>query len=212
MTDINLYNLEGKVIGKVSLPDELAAAKVTKSVIHEVLRAEEAAARLGTAQTKTRSFVSGGGKKPWKQKHTGRARHGSTRSPIWKGGGVVFGPHPRDYAFKVNRKVRQQALAGVFTSRVGEERMVALDCAALTEPATGRMAGFLKHFAGVKKPLLVHTKEDGAATLSMRNIRDAKLKNVRSLNVRTLISSDFIILTRGAAQALAEKATQGAES
>ncbi|MEK8022328.1 MAG: 50S ribosomal protein L4 [Candidatus Hydrogenedentota bacterium] len=203
MKSINVYSLEGALVGKAELPDELVGAAVRTSVIHDVVRAEEAAKRQGTHSTKTRGDVSGGGKKPWKQKGTGRARHGSTRSPIWRHGGVVFGPHPRDYEMKINKKTKKLALAGALSARFSEERMIGLEPKGLSAPKTASIAKFLKAFEGVAKPLFVHTPAEEALAKSVRNIRNAKHSNVENISTRSIMLSDFVIFTQGAITAMA---------
>lgn len=209
MKSISIYGLDGSVVGKAELPESLVAAPIRTSVIHDVVRAEEAAARRGTHDTKTRGDVSGGGKKPWKQKGTGRARHGSTRSPIWRKGGIVFGPHPRSYDVKVNRKAKRLALAGALSARFSEERIIGLEPKGLDAPATGRIAKFLKSFDGVVRPLFVHTPGEEALAKSVRNIRKAAHANAGNISTRTVMLADLVILTPAAITALS-KTTEAA--
>lgn len=206
MIEVKVYNLNGQVKENVELPEALFGAKIVRTLMHEVVRAEEAARRQGTVSTKTRGEVRGGGKKPWKQKGTGRARHGSSRSPIWVGGGTTFGPRPRDYTVKVNRKVRKAALASALSARMGEERVVALSGEGLEAPKTQQVAGFLGSFEGIRRPLLIHAAGDDILVRSFRNIGGSAHKNLSSLNVRTILKSDFVILTEGAIKALKTEA------
>jgi large subunit ribosomal protein L4 len=210
MKSITIFGLDGNKIGQADLPDELFAVAVGKHVLHEVVRAEEAAARQGNHDTKTRGEVSGGGKKPWKQKGTGRARHGSTRSPIWRKGGVVFGPHPRDYDMKMNRKVKKLALAGALSARANEERVIGLEAKGLAEPRTAAVAKFLRGFDGIRKPLFIHTAEEGVLAKSIRNLPNAQHRNVGNLSARSVLLSDLVILTPSAITALGAAGAPGA--
>lgn len=203
MPSIDIYSLDGSVARKADLPDSLFGATVNKTVIHDVVRAEEAAARQGTHDTKTRSDVSGGGKKPWKQKGTGRARHGSTRSPIWRKGGVVWGPHPRAYDFKVNKKAKRLALAGALSARMSEERVIGLDPKGIDAPKTTSVAKFLKSFSEIEKPLFIHGAGEENFVRSVRNIRNASYASVRSFSTREIMVSDFVILTPAAIEGIA---------
>ncbi len=208
-TTINIFKLDGAKAGQADLPEALFAAPVRPHLIHSAVVAEEAAARQGTHSTKTRAEVSGGGKKPWKQKGTGRARHGSTRSPIWRHGGVVWGPHPRDYSVKVNKQEKRAALAGALTARLGESRIIGLDPKSLDAPKTATVAGFLKKgFAGTKRPLFVHAGGEETLVRSVRNLKSAAHRSVRSLSVRAIMLADLVVFTSGAIDAL--KATAAA--
>jgi large subunit ribosomal protein L4 len=208
MTTIKIYGLDGATKGEAEVPDTLFASPAPRHILHDVVRAEEAAGRQGTASTKTRSDVSGGGKKPWKQKGTGRARHGSTRSPIWRHGGVVFGPHPRDYDVKVNRKVKRQALAGALTARFGEERVIGLDPKGLEKPKTATMAKFLAGFEGVKKPLFLVDSGEETLRRSIGNLDKALVANVGSMSARSILIADLVILSSAAIEKI--KARGGA--
>jgi large subunit ribosomal protein L4 len=211
MKSITIFGLDGKAVGTADLPDELFAQTVGQHVLHEVVRAEEAAARQGNHDTKTRGEVSGGGKKPWKQKGTGRARHGSTRSPIWRKGGIVFGPHPRDYTMKMNRKVKKAALAGALSARVNEERVIGLEAKGLAAPKTNAVAKFLRGFEGIRKPLFIHTSEEGVLAKSIRNLPNAQHRNVGNLSARSVLLSDLVILTPAAITALGTAGAPNAE-
>ena len=202
MAEIKIYGLDGAEKSSIEVPAYLFESSVSKHRLHEVIRAEEANARVGTADTKTRTDVSGGGKKPWKQKGTGRARHGSTRSPIWRKGGTVFGPHPRDYTIKLNRKEKKQALAGALSIRFGEERVIGLDTMGLDEPKTQKLVSFLKHFEGIKKPVFIHTPEEKILVKSVNNISNASHRNVQNISTKTLLVSDFVVFTPAAIEAL----------
>lgn len=202
-TSIAVYKLDGKKAGSADLPESWFAVPVRKHLIHAAVRAEEASNRQGTHATKTRGDVSGGGKKPWKQKGTGRARHGSTRSPIWRHGGTVFGPQPRDYAVKVNKQEKRQALAGALTARLEEARIIGLDAGGLDAPKTALVAGFLaKGFAGTRRPLFVHAGGEETLVKSVRNIRSAAHRSVKSLSARAVMLADLVVFTAGAIDAI----------
>lgn len=213
LTSINIYSLAGAVVRTADLPEDLFAVKINTTVIHDVVRAEEAAARQGNAESKTRSDVSGGGKKPWKQKGTGRARHGSTRSPIWRKGGVVFGPHQRDYTQKVNKKTKKLALAGALTTRFIEERIIGLDAKEIKAPKTATVAQFMKAFDSTGeciKPLFLHSKTEEAFIKSVRNLRNAAHANVENMSTRKIMLSDLIIMTPAAIEAVNARQTEAA--
>lgn len=202
MISIDLYDLDGKQSGKADLPDEYFAGKIVKHLLHDVVRAEEAAGRQGNAKTKCRGEVRGGGKKPHKQKGTGRARAGSTRSPLWRSGGITFGPQPRQYKVKVNKKERRIALTSALTARAQEERIVGLNSYTLDAPKTQTMAAFLSNFSGSKKPLLVYTNEDQNLVKSTTNIKNAKIASWNAISTRSVLVADLLILTPSAIAAI----------
>jgi len=203
MAMIKIYSLDGTEIEKKEVPSGLfEAKKISTHLLHEVIRAEEANARQGTASTKTRSEVSGGGKKPWRQKGTGRARHGSIRSPIWRKGGTVFGPHPRDYSVKLNKKEKRIALASALSIRFSEERVIGINVNGLEEPKTKKFVQFLRNFSGVKRPLFVHLPKEDTVVKSIRNIDNVSHKTINNLSTRAIMLSDFIIFTSAAVDRL----------
>lgn len=204
---IDIYGLDGKKVKSVDMPDSWFAGPVRQHLIHAAVIAEEAAARHGTHSTKTRADVSGGGIKPWKQKGTGRARAGSTRSPIWRKGGVVFGPHPRDYTVKVNKQEKRAALVGALTARLSEERVIGVAVQGLESPKTATVAQFLKKgFATIRKPLFVHAAGEETLVRSVRNLRAAAYRSVGSLSARSVMLSDLVVLTDKAIQAIQSSA------
>lgn len=196
----------GKVTGNADLPESHFGGEVNVPVMHQVVKAQLAGARSGTASTKTRSEVRGGGKKPWRQKGTGRARHGSTRSPIWVGGGTVFGPKPRDYSQRLPKKMRVLALRSALTSKAGEERVWVLD--GFTEAKTKAAAACLKA-AGISGRVLVVVNHDDENTPNLhkafRNLASSSFSYERSLSTYDVLVADAIVFTKTALEALGNK-------
>lgn len=204
MPTVKVVNFQGEVIGEKALSDSVFAAPVHVPAMHQVVVAQQANARQGTHSTKTRADVRGGGRKPWKQKHTGRARHGSRRSPLWVGGGVTHGPHPRDYHQKVNRKVRRLALRSALSLKVNEGNLILLDRIDLEKPSTKVMSGFLSNIEAARKPLIMVSESNQAAYKSAGNIPGAMLIHVDSINVYDILNHRHLILTLDAAQKIEE--------
>jgi large subunit ribosomal protein L4 len=202
---IDVKNWDNKVVGSVELPDEVFARDVKQHVVWEVVRAYLASRRRGTHKAKGRSEVAGTGSKPWKQKHTGRARAGSRQSPLWRSGGVVHGPTPRSYAMKVNRKTRRRALSGVLSQRIAEGRLVVLDSLELAEPKT---KDFLKRLdqLGIsgEKVLLVDGLENLNLHLASRNRPEIKMLDATSLNAYEVLNHRWIVASEPAVKSLAE--------
>ncbi len=198
MPNVKLYNLEGKTTGELTLSDELFGVTPKPALIHEAYIAQLANGRQPLAHTKTRGDVSGGGKKPWKQKGTGRARHGSTRSPIWVGGGVTFGPRSdRDFTIKVNRKVRRAALRMILSDRVANDHFVALDALDMKEGKTRALGAALKKLPGFGRPLLmVIDPKNVQARRAAANIQGVTTIAPNSLNVRDLLSHEFVMIPK----------------
>jgi large subunit ribosomal protein L4 len=189
----------GKSTGNRELPEELFGGKINTAVMHQVVRAQLAAGRSGTASTKTRSEVRGGGKKPWRQKGTGRARHGSSRSPIWVGGGVVFGPHPRDYTQRVPKKMRKAALRSALADKAGDGRVWILD--GYSGEKTKDAAACLKGAGLEGRVLLVLDPGEGASELvdrSFRNLRKTAFSLFRSLSTYDVLVADDVVFTSSA--------------
>ena len=170
---LDVLDIQGKKVGAVEVADAVFGAPVKEHLFWEVVKAQRAAKRAGTHATKTREFVRGGGKKPYRQKGTGNARQGSSRSPNFVGGGVVFGPHPRSYEYTVPKKVRRAALASALSLRAKEQKVVILDQLAFDAPKTKKMAGVLKAL-GLKSAMVVDKSENDKLTLSLRNLADSK--------------------------------------
>jgi large subunit ribosomal protein L4 len=189
----------GKVTGDVTLPDEIFGGEINMPVMHQVVTAQLAAARSGTASTKTRSEVRGGGKKPWRQKGTGRARHGSIRSPIWVGGGAVFGPKPRDYSVRVNKKMKRAALRSALADKANLGAVFVMD--GFDEPRTKLAAAALKAADISGKVLVVvdpANQSDGSVDRGFRNLKQAAFTLVGSLGTYDVLVADSVIFTKGA--------------
>ena len=209
MPVLNIYKLDGSQAGTVELNNEVFGIEPNKSVMHEVLVAELAALRQGSASTKTRAEVRGGGRKPFRQKGTGRARQGSTRAPHMVGGGVVHGPKPRDYVKKVNKKVRKLALRSALATKINEGNLIVLDDFALETPKTKTFVNFAKtlDFAGQKQLFVVNDfteDRDYNLYMSVRNIEKTFVLDSRELRIFWLIKQDKVILTKEALAAIEE--------
>lgn len=204
MPIVKEINFKGEVLGNFELSDAVFGAPVHVPAMHKVVVAHLANCRVGTHDTKDRGDVSGGGKKPWKQKHTGRARSGSSRSPVWVGGGVAHGPHPRDYHQKVNKKVRRLALRSALTLKVQEARMVVLNEISLDVPKTKSMMEFLSKIENAKKPIFVLHETNMSVVKSAANIPGVAVLHVDSVNVYDLLKHDHLIATPEAVKKLEE--------
>jgi 50S ribosomal protein L4 len=209
MPVLNTYKLDGSQAGTVELNNEIFGIEPNKTVMHEVLVAELAELRQGTASTKTRAEVRGGGRKPFRQKGTGRARQGSTRAPHMVGGGVVHGPKPRDYVKKVNKKVRKLALRSALATKINEGNLIVLDDFALETPKTKTFVNFAKtlDFAGQKQLFVVNDfteDRDYNLYMSVRNIEKTFVLDSRELRIFWLIKQDKVILTKEALAAIEE--------
>lgn len=204
MPVVKQVNFKGEVIGDFQLSDAVFGAPVHVPAMHQVVVAHLANCRVGTHNTKNRGDVRGGGRKPWKQKHTGRARAGSSRSPLWVGGGVAHGPHPRDYHQKVNKKVRRIALRSALSLKVIDERMLVLDSFNIEVPKTKVMLEFLSTIESGKKPLFVIHETNMAVVKSAANIPGAEVLHVDSVNVYDLLNHDQLIATPEAVMKLEE--------
>lgn len=204
MPVVKQVNFKGEVIGDFQLSDAVFGAPVHVPAMHQVVVAHLANCRVGTHNTKDRGDVRGGGRKPWRQKHTGRARVGSTRSPLWVGGGVAHGPHPRDYHQKVNKKVRRIALRSALSLKVMEEMMLVLDRFDIEAPKTKVMLDFLAAVEGGKKTLFVIHETNMAVVKSAANIPGTEVLHVDSVNVYDLLNHDQLIATPEAVRKLEE--------
>jgi large subunit ribosomal protein L4 len=204
MPVVKQINFNGDVIGDFELSADVFNAPVHVSAMHQVVVAHLANKRVGTHNTKDRGDVRGGGRKPWRQKHTGRARAGSTRSPVWVGGGVAHGPHPRDYHQKVNKKVRRLALKSALSLKVQEDNMIVVDGFSLDTPRTKMMIAFLDRLESPRKPLFLIHKKDAAITKSVSNIPGARVMHVDSVNVYDLLNHVKLIATPEAVRKLEE--------
>jgi large subunit ribosomal protein L4 len=194
-TTVNVVNANNEKVDSLELPEAVFGAAVKSHVLHEVVRMQRANRRQGTADTKGRSDVSGGGKKPWKQKGTGRARAGTTRSPLWRHGGTIFGPHPRDYGFQVPKAVRRQALCGALTAKAQAGAIRVLESLGLEKPSTKTMRSLLQGVGAKGKALVVLPGRDEVVEKSVRNLPEVRVLTVRGLNVYDILTADTLILT-----------------
>mgnify|MGYP001191949233 FL=1 len=196
MIKVPVFDNSGKPLESVSLPEERFGGKVRRELLRDTIIMHEANHRRGTASTKTRGEVKGGGKKPWKQKHTGRARVGDIRSPIWKGGGVVFGPRPRDYSFSIHRKAKKVALQSAMLSRLIDSEVVLVDKIELDSPSTKKLASLLKCL-GIRESCLIVTREfDEVIWKSCRNIHNVKLRVVSDLNAYDVVKYRKLLIVK----------------
>ena len=195
MANVSVYNIEGKEVGKIDLSDAVFGVEVNEHLVHMAVVSQLANNRQGTQKAKTRSEVSGGGRKPWRQKGTGHARQGSTRAPQWTGGGVVFAPVPRDYSFKMNKKERRIALKSALTSRVEENKFIVIDEINFEEAKTKNFANILKNL-DVSKALVVLEDDNKNAELSARNIADVKTAKTNTINVYDILKYNTVITTK----------------
>ena len=203
MANVSVYNMEGSEVGTMELSDAVFGVDVNEHLVHLAVVQQLANNRQGTQKAKTRSEVSGGGKKPWRQKGTGHARQGSTRAPQWVGGGVVFAPVPRDYSFKMNRKEKRAALKSVLTSRVQENKLVVLDDLKFDEIKTKSMQKVLDALK-LNKALVVIDGSNDNVVLSARNIADVKTTPVNTLNVYDILKYDPVVVTKAGVASIEE--------
>lgn len=203
MANVSVFNMEGKEVGSMELNDAVFGVEVNEHLVHMAVLQQLANKRQGTQKAKTRSEVSGGGRKPWRQKGTGHARQGSTRSPQWKGGGVVFAPTPRDYSFKLNKKEKRAALKSALTSRVNESKFIVIDDLKLDEVKTKKMAGALKAL-NAEKALIVLKEDNENVVLSARNIPTVKVSYINTMNVYDILKYNTLVLSKDAVAAIEE--------
>lgn len=198
MPKVALYNQSGAQVGEIELAEGVFGIEPNEAVLFDAIVMQQASQRQGTHDVKNRSEVAGGGRKPWKQKGTGRARQGSIRAPQWKGGGVVFGPTPRKYGFKLNRKVRRLALKSALSSKVQNNELLVLDALNFAAPKTKEMATVLNSLKVDRKVLIVTSEYDQNVALSSRNIPGAKFVDAAGINVLDLVAHDKVIVTKDA--------------
>lgn len=203
MANVTVYNIEGKKVDTLELNDSVFGVEINNHLVHMAVVQQLANKRQGTQSAKTRAEVSGGGRKPWRQKGTGHARQGSTRSPQWKGGGVVFAPKPRDYSIKMNKKEKALAIKSALTSRVNEEKIVILDQISFDEIKTKKMKAVLDNFK-VEKALIVLDKKDENVALSARNLPKVRTVLTNSINVYDILKYDTLVLTKDAVAQIEE--------
>ncbi|HIR28269.1 MAG TPA: 50S ribosomal protein L4 [Candidatus Choladousia intestinigallinarum] len=203
MANVSVYNMEGKEVGTLELNDAVFGVEVNEHLVHRAVVSQLANNRQGTQKAKTRSEVSGGGKKPWRQKGTGHARQGSTRAPQWTGGGVVFAPTPRDYSFKMNRKEKRLALKSALTSRVQENKLLVLDELKLNEIKTKNMKAVLDNLK-VSKALIVLNENDQNVVMSARNLDGVKTALINTINVFDILKYNTVVVTKAAVAEIEE--------
>ena len=203
MANVSVYNIEGKEVGSIELNDAVFGVEVNEHLVHMAVVNQLANNRQGTQSAKTRSEVSGGGRKPWRQKETGHARQGSTRSPQWTGGGVVFAPKPRDYSFKMNKKEKRIALLSALSSKVADNKIVVLDAFNLDEVKTKKFAEVMSNLK-VDKALVVIEGENKNVVLSGRNIPTVKVSATNEINTYDVLKYETLVVTKAAVEKLEE--------
>lgn len=203
MASVSVYNIEGKEVGTIDLNDAVFGVEVNEHLVHMAVVSQLANKRQGTQKAKTRSEVSGGGRKPWRQKGTGHARQGSTRAPQWTGGGVVFAPVPRDYSFKMNKKEKRAALKSALTSRVEEKKFIVIDEINFDEIKTKKFQTVLDNLK-INKALVVLEDDNKNAELSARNIPDVKTARTNTINVYDILKYNTVIATKAVVAAIEE--------
>lgn len=207
---MNVLDAKGTQAGEIALDESIFGAKVSVPLMHQAVLAQLAAARAGTHKTKTRAEVRGGGAKPWRQKGTGRARHGSTREPQWKGGGVAFGPVPRDYSQSMPKKMKASALRSALSQRVKENKLVVVDPPAAAKPRTKDALAALAAWGVDDKVLLVLTNDERDVAFSFRNLPDIHILAENQLNVYDVMNADTLLLSRSALDALQTRLSKNA--
>ena len=203
MANVSVYNKEGKEIDTLELNDAVFGVEVNEHLVHMAVVAQLANNRQGTQKAKTRSEVSGGGRKPWKQKETGHARQGSTRAPQWTGGGVVFAPVPRDYTIKLNKKEKRAALKSALTSRVNENKFIVVDSLSFDEIKTKNFKAVMDNLK-VSKALVVLDEESTNAAISAKNIPTVKTARVNTINVYDILKYNTVVATKAAVASIEE--------
>lgn len=203
MATVAVYNTEGKEVEKLELNDAVFGVEINEHLVHMAVVSQLANKRQGTQSAKTRAEVRGGGRKPWRQKGTGHARQGSTRSPQWTGGGVVFAPKPRDYSIKLNKKEKAGAMKSVLTSKVNEEKFIVLDELKLDEIKTKKFVEVLNNLE-VSKALVITKDNDQNVVMSARNIPNVKTSLTNTINVYDILKYDTVVITKDAVAAIEE--------
>ncbi|AOY75103.1 50S ribosomal protein L4 [Clostridium formicaceticum] len=204
MPKVAVYNVSGEQVSEIELNDNVFGVEVNQHVLYEVVKNQLANKRQGTQSAKTRAEVRGGGRKPWRQKGTGRARHGSIRSPLWVGGGTIFAPKPRNYSYTLPKKVRRLAMKSALTSKVNSNELIVLDELSLQLPKTKEMVNILNNLKVDKKALIVTGDKNDAVVKSARNIPGVDTTSVSTLNVYDILRYDKFIITKDAVQKVEE--------
>ena len=203
MASVSVYNMEGKEVGTIELNDAVFGVEINEHLVHMAVVQHLANMRQGTKKAKTRAEVSGGGRKPWKQKGTGHARQGSTRAPQWKGGGVVFAPVPRDYSFKMNKKEKRAALKSALTSKVQDSKLIVVDELKFDEIKTKKFVSVMNNLQ-VQKGLVVIAENDANVVMSARNVADVDTTLANTINVYDIMKAKMVVLTKDAVAKIEE--------
>ena len=204
MLKTNVYDMSGKLVGEIELPEALFGVEANAAVVHDVVKNHLANCRQGTQSALTRAEVSGGGRKPWRQKGTGRARQGSTRAPQWTHGGIVFAPKPRDYSYTLNKKTRRLALKSALSAKAAEAAVVVIDEIKMDTPKTAEFAKFLAAIGAEKKPLVVTAEASQNVVKSGRNIPGCEVTFANLLNVYDIVNANKLVLDKAALQKIEE--------
>ena len=204
MLKTNVYDMSGKLVGEIELPEAVFGIEPNKAVVYEVVKNHLANCRQGTQSALTRAEVSGGGRKPWRQKGTGRARQGSTRAPQWTHGGIVFAPKPRDYSYTLNKKSRRLALKSALSDKALESKIVVIDSIKMDSPKTKEFAAFLAAVGAEKKPLVVTAEACQNVVKSGRNIPGCEVTFANLLNVYDIVNADKLVVDQAALQKIEE--------
>ena len=204
MANVSVYNMEGKEVGKLDLSDAIFGVEINEHLVHMAVLQQLADKRQGTQKAKTRSEVSGGGRKPWRQKGTGHARQGSIRAPQWKGGGVVFAPVPRDYSFKMNKKEKRAALKSALTDKAQSNNLIVVDELKFDEIKTKKFAEVMNNLKATRKALVVLADNDKNVVLSARNLAEASTTLTNTLNVYDIVNARTLVLTKDAVAKIEE--------
>ncbi|WP_026525903.1 MULTISPECIES: 50S ribosomal protein L4 [unclassified Butyrivibrio] len=204
MANVSVYNMEGKEVGNIELNDAIFGVEVNEHLVHLAVVQQLANKRQGTQKAKTRSEVSGGGRKPWRQKGTGHARQGSTRAPQWTGGGVVFAPAPRDYSFKMNQKEKRVALKSALTDKVQTGKLIVLDELKMDEFKTKKFAEVMTNLKATRKALVVLADNDAKVVKSASNLPEVKTALTNTINVYDIVNAQTLVLTKDAVAKIEE--------
>lgn len=199
---VPIYDTHGKEVGKFAMSEKIFNGDVNKGILYQAALMYNANRRQGNASTKTRADVSGGGKKPWRQKGTGRARAGSIRSPLWRGGGVIFGPHPRDYFYSIPKKIKKLALLSSINSKLNDETLIGIDRLAIDEPKTKKFQSILDALKLEGNVLFVMDAADDNVIKASRNIKGVYIRNCSDFNAMDVLASDNVVMAKGALEKL----------
>ena len=212
MDSVKVFNPQGQAVGQLTLDPALWGGPVNLRLLSQAVAMYRANRRAGTASTKTRGHVSGGGKKPWKQKHTGRARAGSTRSPLWRHGGVVFGPHPRSFAYRLPQAIRRRALQESLKGKLRDEELMVVDALQAEAPKTKPFAGLAKAFGVARKSVIVLEEPAAPLVKSLRNLAAFELRSAANLNAFDVLNAHKLLITKAAFERLAHRVKGAADA